>query len=139
MTEEFKGALGTIMGTFYPTDYVIAVIDDPEQARQAADELRRAGCSPEQVGLFTGEQVLANHQAYLRQRNLLERVEALFASDEGEALQGYLEAAEAGASFIAVHTPDVQDVERYRGILTQHHAHAIKHYGKWVLTDLSAA
>lgn len=139
MTEQFKGALGTIMGTFYPTDYVIAVIDDPEQAQQAARELSGTGCNPEYIGLFSGQQVLANHQAYLKQRNMLERIEGLFPSDEGEALQSYLEAAEAGASFIAVHTPNVHDVERYRGILSQHHARSIKHYGKWVLTDLSAA
>ncbi|MGH2355522.1 MAG: hypothetical protein ACRDJN_28265 [Chloroflexota bacterium] len=136
MTERFVGPLANHFGTYYPTGYVVAVLDSPEQAKQAAHGLNVAGCEADQVRVFTADQVLTINRQFLQARTLPQRIGRLLAADEGEAEQEDLEAAQRGHAFVTVHAPDAAEARRVAAILAQHGGYRIRHYGRAVMTDL---
>jgi hypothetical protein len=137
MAERFVGPLANQFGSYYPTGYVVAVLDSRDQAEAAARALREAGRDGEQVRVFGGDEVLATDRQFREERTLAQRVGEFFSSDEGEAQQQYLEAAQRGDTLVTVHAPDLTEAERVAAILTQHGAHGLRHYGEAVMTVLA--
>jgi hypothetical protein len=138
MAERDEGPTTNHFGSYYPTGYVVAVFDQRDRAEQAAQALRAAaGEHADQVRVFAGEEVLALDRRVRRERTLTQRLGGLFASDEGEAQQQYLEAAQRGATIVTVHAPDPAAAQRAAAVLTPHGARALHHYGPNVMTDLS--
>src|SRR5688572_32628469 len=136
MAERFEGPLATHFGSYYPTGYVVGVLDDSRHAEEATQALRAAGCDAGEVRVFTGEQVQAIERQFLHQRTLAQRVGEAIASDEGEAHQQYLEAARRGHAFVTAHAPHLDEARRVATILTQHRGHGVRHYGAAVMTEL---
>ena len=136
MAERFEGPLATHLGSYYPTGYVVGVLDDLRHAEEAAQALRAAGCDADEVRVFTGEQVQAIERQFLHQRTLAQWVREAIASDEGEAHQQYLEAARRGHAFVTAHAPHLDEARRVATILTQHRGHGVRHYGAAVMTEL---
>lgn len=137
MEERFGGPVANHFGTYYPTGYVVAVLDSPEQAKQAAHALYNAGCPAEGVRVFTGEEVLGIDHRVRQERTLGEQIGRLLAADEREAEQQYLEAAQRGHAFVTVHAPDAAEARRVAAVLTRHGGHGVRHYGRAVMTVLS--
>jgi hypothetical protein len=133
------GSLAVHFGTYYPTGYVVAVLD-PQAAAQAVAALCDSTCAPDEVRAFSGREVLDINADFRQQRTVGQRVGALIASavaDEGEAQAEYLEAARRGQSLVVVHAPTQDRMERVARILAAHSAQRIHHYGQLVMTDLS--
>jgi hypothetical protein len=138
MAERDQGPTTSHFGSYYPTGYVVAVFDQRDQAEQAAQALREAaGEDADQVRVFAGEEVLAIDRRVREERTLGQRLGGLFASDEGEAQQQYLEAAQRGATIVTVHAPDLAAAQRAAAVLTPRGARALHHYGPNVMTDLT--
>jgi hypothetical protein len=137
MADRFEGPLANHFGTYYPTGYIVAVLDSPDHEEQAAQALREAGCDAGQVRVFTGDEVLATDHRIRQERTLAQRAGRLLASDEAEAEQQYLEAAQRGQAFVTVHAPDPAEAQRVAAVLTQHGGHGVRHYGPAVMTVLS--
>jgi hypothetical protein len=138
MAERYQGPTANHFGSYYPTGYVVAVFDQRDRAEQAAQGLRAdAGEQADQVRVFAGEEVLAIDRQFRQERTLGQRLGGLLASDEGEAQQQYLEAAQRGATLVTVHAPDLADAQRVATVLTSHGAHTLHHYGPTAMTDLS--
>ncbi len=133
---EFTGPLGTMLGTYYPKHFVVAVIHERSAAEEAVEALKDAGFDDEAVQLHTSQQVLDNHRAFQERRGLLQRVESLFPSEEADAVKDYLEEAEQGRSFITVHAPEPEPRARARDILKAHGGHHMRYYGDATITDL---
>ena len=137
MPERFVGPLAHHFGTYYPTGYVVAVLDSSDQAKQAAHALYQAGFDADQVRVFTADEVLAVIHRFQQERTLAQRIGHALAADEGEAEQEDLEAAQRGHAFATVHAPNVAEARRVAGMLVQHGAYRVRYYGREVMTDLS--
>ncbi|MDQ3699466.1 MAG: hypothetical protein M3442_00925 [Chloroflexota bacterium] len=135
---DFEGPTGVAFGTYYPKGYVVAVVDSAEMAEQAASELRSGGFTEGDVRTYSGQTVVENHEQFLRQRNVLQRIGSAFASDEKEAVDEYIEEARRGRHFITVHAPEEEHMERARQVLAPKGAYKMRHYGPSVMTDLSS-
>jgi hypothetical protein len=136
MDQRHAGPLANHFGTYYPTGYVVAVLE-PQAVAGAVDALRAGPCAPDEVRPFSGQEVLDLAAGAERAQTPLQRLESALASDEGEAQTEYLDEARRGRSFLVVHAPDAGQTERVRQVLAAHGARQMRHYGRLVMTDLS--
>ena len=132
---EARNPLATMLGTYYPTHYVVAAFPDPARASQALAALRAAGLAAA-AALCPGPDFLRNYRDFVAHRNLLQRAEGLFPSEEQAAVEEYLAAAERGASFVTVHAPRPAERERAREVLRAAGGEALRYYGDHAITDL---
>jgi hypothetical protein len=115
-------------GVIYPKNYVVGVIDDPQEAERAVQALQEAGFTHQDIRLFHNEEVIAHVQEAKKRRNRLQRLVAAFqqGTDEGDDIQVYVEEARLGHHILNVHAANDAQVERVRDIITTYHAHTIK-------------
>lgn len=135
-TPDLASVNPVMLGTFYPKDFVVAVVDDLARAEAAVTTLRDAGLQEEDVMLRPGGHVLANYRAYQEQRNLLDRLAPLFPSEESDVMREYIDEAEQGRTFVAVRAPERDRRDRVGEILRAHGGRAIRYYGPRTITDL---
>ncbi len=131
--------LGTLLADWYTEDYVVAVIDDLQEAEAAAETLRQAGFGEGEIRLFEGAQVAGRIDETAKRRSLLERAVVSVrsvASDESIISEDYEQEAREGHQLLVVHTETQEQVNQAYRILRAHHGHAIEHFGRWVITDL---
>ena len=136
---EHMGVFAQLLGAWYPKDYVVAVIEDLDEAERAAEELRRAGFPAEDVRLFPSEQVVEGLRLAEAQRNLLQRIGAAIqreVTEEGAANKDYNEDARAGRHLVTVMAVEPEEIERARQVLVARGARRIMHYKKYTITDL---
>ena len=135
---ELKGLFAMMLGVWYPKNYILAAIDAADGSA-AVKRLLSAGFGRNSVRLEDGARVEQIRAAIYEQRTPLERAGAAFAralTDEGLMSQEYFEAAEAGASLIAVLAPEPQLVTEARQILASHEARHMRFYGDTTITEL---
>ena len=128
--------LATALGTYSPRHYLIAVFDDPARAATALNALHDGGFADSSAAICPGPQFLENWADFARHRGLLERLVALYPSEEHAALSEYLDAAARGASFVSVHVTSHQDITHARNVLKPLGSHAMRYYGNLTITDL---
>ena len=133
---ETKNPLATALGTYYPKYYVVAVIDDPARASQALAALKAAGFDDAAAELCPGAEYLKNYRDFVQGRNLFQRLENLFPSEEQAAVEEYVAEAERGASFVTVHAVERPARDQARDILKEYGGHAMRYYGDNAITDL---
>ena len=137
MTEsEAKNPLAIALGTYYPKHYVVAVIHDTGGAMRAMAALKETGFDDAAAELCPGPEYLRNYRDFVQGRNLFQRLENLFPSEEQAAVEEYVAEAERGASFVTVHAPERSARERAGAILKEHGGHAMRFYGDNAITDL---
>jgi hypothetical protein len=133
---EARGPAAMAFGVFYPKGYLVAVVEDEERANAGAADLREKGFTD--VATWSGEQVLSSHEQLTSHRSVLQRLESLIASDEKEAVEGYLDSARRGRHFVTVLAPSSEEMTSASTILHGHGAYKMHHYGERVMTDLSS-
>jgi hypothetical protein len=124
-------------GTRYPTDHLMAILDNKQEAERAAQVLHDTGFAD--VALFHGRRALQAIQANKRRENPLrrswERV-SVEMSDETDSRRHYLGALRQGRSVVMVYAQQPAQVDLAVGILRAHQAHAIQFFGRWTIADL---
>ena len=133
----FEGSLDTHFGTYYPTGYVVAVVDDRDQANRAVQALRSAGVPTDQVRVMSGDEVLAIDREFKESQSFGQRLGGMLAADEGEAVQQYVEAAQRGHALVTVPAPELAEAQRINGVLAEHGAHGVRHYGRLMMSVLT--
>jgi hypothetical protein len=108
------------LGVFYPKHYIIATFPTFEETKQAAQALRKAGFSDDEVLAIPGEEILkyfhefqANSGLWAGVMTMLSRAfgtEQVFADDD-------VERARAGSGFLAVHSPTEAHTARIRELI----------------------
>jgi hypothetical protein len=129
----------TLLGETYPTDYVIAVIDDLTEAEHAVQTLEHAGFEAKHIMLFKNEQIVKIFQAYDAHHNPLKSIKSVIASvasDEGDYHVFYAAEGKDGHHLLAIYAPKIALVDRAYEILKLHHAHTMKFFGRWTVTTL---
>lgn len=135
MTEP-QNPLATALGFYYPKHYVVAVVEDPSRAAQALAALKEAGFDDAVAELCPGPDFVKNYRDFRVGQTLLQRASRLFPAEEETAVQEYLAAAEGGASFVTVLTPEREARDRAHDLLKQHGGRAMRYYGDRTITDL---
>ena len=64
----------TPSGALYPTHYVVGVIDNLQEARQAVRAFKDAGYDADEIRLMEGQEVLDKAQELDENKNWLQRV-----------------------------------------------------------------
>jgi hypothetical protein len=105
-----------MLGVWHPMHYILAAID-PGEGAAAMKALLSAGFGSNSVRLDDGARVGQIRAAIYEQRTPMQRAAAAVSrtlTDEGLMSQEYFEEAEAGASLIAVLTPEPRLVTEAR-------------------------
>ena len=130
----------TPAGGMYPKDYVVAVFDDLQDAEKAVQELQKTGFGAEDIRLLRGQELIErfqNVENVEKKQNPLSRLAGAFqGAEEGDDTVAYLEEARKGHSILNVYAGKTERAEQISDILTRYHAHHIKYYGHWAITNL---
>ncbi|HEU5349054.1 MAG TPA: hypothetical protein VFU63_10635 [Ktedonobacterales bacterium] len=119
------------------TNYVIAVLDTPEQAQQAQEALKEQGFAAADIVLSAPLQP-RTPESEREQGTLADppiRSESLL-TEEGYDQEIYATERARGHIVIQVQTPKAKDVDIAHKILTAHGAHTIKRVGTWTRENL---
>lgn len=124
----------------YPTNHIIAVVNDQQEAQRAADALREVGFT--HVELLSGAESLRKVHQKERAQNPLARLwesarESLTETEASEQL--YLDALQAGHCVVMAGVANADDAQRADDILRRYHAYSVQHFGSWTVTNLSDA
>lgn len=122
----------------YPTNHIIAIVNDGQEAERAADALRQAGFT--HVELLSGADSLRKVHQKESKENPLEKLweDAREAFTETESTEKvYRDALSAGRCVVMAGVANVDDAERADDILRHYHAYSVQHFGSWTVTNLS--
>ncbi len=128
----------SLFGIFYPQQYTVAVLDDAAQADRIGLAFRETPFSGD-IQRWTGREMLERYGPTGKRRRFWHRLSSLLPSEEGAALQQWLNEGARGSHFIAVHSPRPEQMRQAQVLLASHGARAMRHYGRWTVTDLPAS
>ena len=124
-------------GVHYPTGHLLALLQDPQAAEQAAQALHDAGFLD--VEVVSGQHALRAIEVTEQQESPLRRAWERLSQvleDEEDARQEYLEALGQGHAVLLVYAPHRSQLDQAAGILKAHQAHAMRFFGRWTITEL---
>jgi hypothetical protein len=116
----------------YPTGWLLAVFDDPEQAASVAESLA-AEPDPPEVAVLQGAEAAGRFDGLGRKggRAWWRRIFQQFFMDQMPDFLWYEEAVRSGAGVLAVRAPDRARREALVARLEDAGAHFINYFGKW--------
>lgn len=134
----------TASGSLYPINYVVSVIDNLDEARQALQAFKDAGYDADTVRLMSSQEALEKLEELEQQKNFFQRFLSSFqdaTDDTGidvftvEAKQGnnLLFVRACGAS---VRACAPEEIAQIRDILGRYHARIIKFFSPWWVEDV---
>jgi hypothetical protein len=135
VSDEYARPTRTAFGVFYPKEHVMAALPDLERAEAARVALSEAKYSAE---VYAGDWVVARYAEFVKQRGVGERLGALLAQDEAQAMKSYVEAAGNSAAIVLVPTQSGSDaeLEQIRSHLALQGGRLIRYYGPTFFRDL---
>jgi hypothetical protein len=135
---ESATAHGTSQPIRYPTNHVLAVIDEPEQLRSALAALETSGFMESELGVRCGEGV-ADALAATSGRTGLSDLAMRFSdwigltNDEMEIRHRYEAALREGAFVVSVAAPTDERKDAAARILREHGAHFVNFLGRYTM------
>lgn len=137
----------TAIGSLYPTNYIVCVFDDLDDAREALQDLRAAGYEDETVRLMDAQETLAKIQELEQKKNRFQRFFSSFqgATDETGAEVYRFEAREGHhilyvrACASSIRTCSTREISRICVTLKRYHGHTVKFFGTWAVEDIPLA
>lgn len=120
--------------SFKPEGYLVVMLADTEEAQRAELALVAARFAPRDIKLYTGKQILGNHEEYMRRRGVASKVVGSMTDDlEGREL--YLEYAREDRSALWLRLPDDADVPKALRVLADCRYLHTRYYGAEEQTD----
>lgn len=134
----------TATGSLYPTNYVVGVIDDLQEARQAVQAFKDAGYDSNTVRLMNSQEALDKIRELEQRKNGFQRFLSSFqdATDDTGTDVFRFEAKEGHhllyvrACAYSLRTCSTEEITQIRDIMSRYHAHAIKFFGLWWVEDI---
>jgi hypothetical protein len=112
---------------FNPQGFLVAIMEDADQAEQARATLAAAGFAERDLRVYTSQQILDSWKRFQAERSLAQRVaDAL--TDDPDTIELYFGYARAGRSALWVHVPDDADAKRAVRGLADHQVLHFRHY-----------
>ncbi len=119
---------------FRPRGFMVAVMADGDAADSATVALREAGFPEGRLRTFAGHQVLEDRERYLAQQRLRRLVDRV--TSDTDAVQLFVDYAQAGRAFLWVHVPDRKDANRAIRALSEHEVLHFRYWGDDSVEDL---
>src|SRR4029077_9829958 len=134
----------TPVGSLYPINYVVGVIDDLQEAQRAEQAFQAAGYDANTTRLMTSEEAVAKVQELERRRNPFQRFFSSFqaATDETGADVYHFEARQGHhilyvrACSNYVRACSLKEVEQICMLMERFHTHTVKFFGFWSVEDI---
>ncbi len=127
-------------GLTYPTDHLLAVVDDPEAARAAAERLLSAGFVAADVTILQGDadadRIDGLGAAHGLPTRLLRMVQFM-TMDQMPDFRLYEAAIRTGRTVVAVRARERPAMLRARDVLADAGAHFMNYYGRLSTEELS--
>jgi hypothetical protein len=120
---------------FNPQGFLVAILQDADQAEQAKAGLGDAGFAERDLRVYTSQQILDSWERFQAQRSLAQRVVGAV-TDDPDTIELYFGYARQGCSALWVHVPDEADAKRAIRGLADHQVLHIRHYGHDSQDDL---
>ncbi len=124
----------------YPTQRLLAVIDDPARASEAAAALSQAGVAPGDVEVLAGADGRAQLAGLGSRPNPLSRLVRAFQFLSMDQLPDFLvyeRAIEDGRAVLAVRVTDRNRIATIRPLLERFGAHFMNYFGRLSTEELS--
>jgi hypothetical protein len=113
---------------FAPQGFLVAILQDADQAEQAKTALANAGFADRDLRVHTSQQILDSWERFQAERSLAQRVVGAV-TDDPDTVELYFGYARQGRSALWVHVPDEADAKRAVRALADHQVLHIRHYG----------
>jgi hypothetical protein len=113
---------------FNPEGFLVAILEDADQAEQARVALAEAGFDETNLRVYTSQQILDSWERFQAERSLAQRVAGAI-TDDPDTLELYFGSARQGRAALWVHVPDEADAKKAIRALADHQVLHIRHYG----------
>jgi hypothetical protein len=124
---------------FYPTNKVVGIIDDPDDAKAALRDLKAAGFTTDDIEVLTGKEgahrIDPTGEVHGTSARIIRWLQK-FGDMEPEHVRRHEQELLAGHYGIGVTAKEPEARERVRKILKSHNGHFINFYGEWVIEAL---
>jgi hypothetical protein len=120
---------------FNPQGFLVAILQDADQAEQAKTTLAEAGFAERDLRVYTSQGILDSWERFQTERSLAQRV-AGAVTDDPATIEQYFGHAREGRSALWVHVPDDADAKRAVRALADHQVLHFRHYGHGSQQDL---
>jgi hypothetical protein len=120
---------------FNPQGFLVAILEDADQAEQARATLAEAGFADRDLRVYTSQQILDSWKRFQVERSLAQRV-AGAVTDDRDTIELYFGYARQGHAALWVRVPDEADADRAVRRLADHQVLHFRHYGHGTQQDL---
>jgi hypothetical protein len=120
---------------FNPQGFLVAILNDADQAEHARAALAEAGFAETDLRVYTSQEILDGWERFLAERSLAQRVVGAV-TDDPDTIELYFGYAREGRCALWVHVPNEADADRVVRCLADHHVLHIRYYGHDRLDDL---
>lgn len=123
---------------FRPKGYLVVILASSEEAQRAESALVAEGFAPRDVKLYTGKEILDNHEEYVKRRGATSKMVGSMVDDvEGREL--YLGYAREDRCAMWVRIPDEGGVPKALRVLADHDYVHTRYYGSERQTDFNVS
>ena len=120
---------------FNPQGFLVAILQDNDQAEQARATLAEAGFAERDLRVYTSQQILDSWERFQTERSLGQRVAGAI-TDDPDTIEQYFGYARQGRAALWVHVPEEADAKRAVRALADHRVLHFRHYGHGSQQDL---
>jgi hypothetical protein len=120
---------------FNPEGFLVAILQDADQAEQARAALADAGFAETDLRVQTSRQILESWERFQAERSLAQRVVGAL-TDDPDAIEQYFGYARQGCSALWVRVPEEAGAKRAVRALADHQVLHIRYYGHGRQDDL---
>jgi hypothetical protein len=113
---------------FRPQGYLVVILADTDEAQRAERALVAEGFADRDIKLYTGKQILENHEAYMGRRGIASKVIGAVADDD-EGREQYLSYAREDRCAMWVRIPDEGNVPKALRVLADRNYLHTRYYG----------
>jgi hypothetical protein len=120
---------------FQPEGFLVAMLEDVDQANQARAALADAGFADRDLRVYASQEILDSWERFQAERSLAQRVIGAV-TDDPATIEAYFGYAREGRSALWVHVPEDADAKRAVRVLADHQVLHLRHYGHGSQQDL---
>jgi hypothetical protein len=120
---------------FKPEGFLVAILEDADQAEQARAALADAGFAESGLRVYTSQQILDSWERFQAERSLAQRVAGAI-TDDPATIEQYFGYARQGRAALWVHVPEDADAKRAVRCLADHQVLHFRHYGHGSQEDI---
>jgi hypothetical protein len=113
---------------FRPQGYLVVILADTDEAQHAERVLVAEGFADRDIKLYTGKQILENHEAYMGRRGIASKMIGAVADDD-EGREQYLSYAREDRCAMWVRIPDEGNVPKALRVLADRNYLHTRYYG----------